>query len=63
MEMQPEMAQAAEIYDALEACDELRVVLARLKRHGLLSDAEDQETKERIEAITETLTHKLPEDE
>jgi hypothetical protein len=63
MDMQPEMEQVAEIYDALSACDELHIVISRLKRLGLLSDEEDRETKERIEAITETLAEKLPEDE
>jgi len=63
MEMNPDMQQTAEIEDALGACDELHAVLARLKRHGLLTDEEDRETRDSIQSITETLTHKLPDNE
>jgi hypothetical protein len=63
MEMNPDMQQTAEIEDALGACDELHAVLARLKRLGLLTDDEDQETRDSIQSITETLTHKLPDNE
>lgn len=55
--------QAMEIQDALGACDELRVVLSRLKRLGLLSPEEDQEIRGNIENITSTLAEKLPEEE
>jgi hypothetical protein len=63
MEMNADMQQTAEIEDALGACDELHAVLARLKRHGLLTDEEDRETRYSIQSITETLTHKLPDTE
>jgi hypothetical protein len=62
MDMNVDMEQAAEIQDALGACDELHTVLARLKRLGLLTEAEDRETRDSIETITETLTKKLPDD-
>ena len=55
--------QAMEIQDALGACDELRVVLARLKRLGLLAPEEDQEIRADVEHITNTLVDKLPESE
>ncbi len=63
MEMNPDMQQMAEIEDALGACDELHAVLARLKRLGLLNEEEDQATRDSIQSITETLAHKLPDDE
>lgn len=62
MDMNVDMQQAAEIQDALGACDELHAVLARLKRLGLLSEEEDQATRDSIQTITETLTRKLPDD-
>jgi hypothetical protein len=62
MDMNVDMEQTAEIQDALGACDELHAVLARLKRLGLLTEDEDQETRDSIETITETLTKKLPDD-
>lgn len=62
MEMNIDPLQTAEIEDALGACDELHAVLARLKRLGLLTDEEDQATRQSIQSITETLSHKLPED-
>jgi hypothetical protein len=62
MDMDADMEQTAEIVDALEACDELYAVLARLKRLGLLTEVENQETRDSIQTITETLVKKLPED-
>ena len=62
MDMNVDMEQAAEIQDALGACDELHSVLARLKRLGLLSEEEDRATRDSIQTITETLTGKLPHD-
>lgn len=61
MEMGP--LEAMEIQDALEACDELHTVIARLKRLGLLTDEENRQTAERIQEITDTLAHKLPAEE
>jgi hypothetical protein len=52
----------AELHDAIDACDQLHVVLARLKRLGLLTDDEDHETEQEIEQITDTLSRKLPEE-
>ncbi len=63
MEMDAEMQQTAEIEDALGACDELHAVLARLKRLGLLTEEEDLKTRDSIQSITETLVHKLPDNE
>lgn len=60
MDMEIGPFEAMEIQDALEAVDELHTVIARLKRLGLLSEEEDREVRERIQAITETLVHKLP---
>jgi len=62
MDMNVDMEQAAEIQDALGACDELHSVLARLKRLGLLNEEEDRATRDSIQTITETLTGKLPDD-
>jgi hypothetical protein len=55
--------QAFELYDALEACDELRTVLSRLKRLGLLTPEENQEVGRSVATITETLQAKLPDSE
>lgn len=63
MEMDADMQQTAEIEDALGACDELHAVLARLKRLGLLTDEEDMKARDSIQSITETLVHKLPDNE
>ena len=63
MEMEMGPLEAMEIQDALEACDQLHTVIARLKRLKLLTDEEDRETRERIQAITDTLAHKLPSEE
>jgi hypothetical protein len=60
MDMELDPLQAAELHDALDACDELHTVLSRLKRLGLLSEDEDRHTKAQIEAITATLSEKLP---
>jgi hypothetical protein len=54
--------QADEIFDALEACDELRIVLTRLKRHGLLTPAEDRRVGRDLAEIAATLEAKLPDD-
>jgi len=62
MDMNADMEQTVEIVDALGACDELHAVLARLKRMGLLTEEEDQETRDGIQMITETLVKKLPDD-
>lgn len=62
MDMNADMVQAAEIEDALGACDELHSVLARLTRLGLLTEEEDLETRNSIQLITETLVNKLPEE-
>jgi hypothetical protein len=62
MDMNVDLEQTAEIEDALGACDELHAVLARLKRLGLLTEAEDQDTRDSIQTITDTLTRKLPDD-
>jgi hypothetical protein len=59
MDMDREPVQAAE----LDACNELYNVLTRLKRFSVLTAEEDRATRERIEAITETLSHKLPNEE
>jgi hypothetical protein len=61
--MEIDMEQVPEIQDALGAVDELHAVLARLKRLGLLTEEEDRETMESVQAITETLARKLPEEE
>jgi ribosome recycling factor len=61
MDLNVGLVQTAEIQDALGACDELHAVLARLKRHGLLTEDEDRETMESIQTITDTLLQKLPE--
>lgn len=61
MDMELGEFQQAELEDALGACDELYNVIARLKRLGLLTDEEDRVTRDRIEEITATLRHKLPE--
>lgn len=58
--MEIDMSQQAEVHDALEACDELRIVLGRLKRLGLLTSEENQEVGASIASITETLEAKLP---
>ncbi len=63
MDMNVELQQTAEIEDALGACDELHSVLARLKRLGLLTEAEDHETRDNIQSITDTLARKLPVEE
>jgi len=63
MDMEIGPFEAMEIHDAIEACDELRTVISRLKRLGLLSDDENLETRDRIQAITDTLAHKLPVEE
>jgi hypothetical protein len=63
MEMDVGPYEAMEIEDALVACDDLRAVIARLKRLGLLTDDENRQTREQIQAITETLAHKLPPEE
>lgn len=52
--------QAAEMQDALEACDDLRIVLSRLKRLGLITPEENRDVSQNILAITETLQAKLP---
>lgn len=62
MDMNADMEQTAEIEDALGACDELHAVLARLTRLGLLSAEEDEQARESIQSITETLVHKLPDE-
>jgi hypothetical protein len=51
-----------DIEDALEACDEVHVVLARLKRLGLLSEREDREAEGYVQEIEGTLLRKLPGD-
>lgn len=60
--MEMNQFQAAEMLDALEACDELRIVLSRLKRLGLITPEENREISQNIGAITETLQAKLPPD-
>jgi len=60
METEMESVQSAELYDVRDACNELNKVIARLKRHSLLTDAEDRATRERIEGIPEPLSYKLP---
>lgn len=60
--MELDQFQAAEMYDALEACDELRIVLSRLKRLGLITPEENGEVGRNVSAITATLRAKLPQD-
>ena len=50
----------AEIQDAISACDELHMVLARLRRLGLLSPEENEAIGSSMKTITETLGKKLP---
>ena len=63
MDMEITPFQVAEVQDALTACDDLRMVIARLKRLGLLTESEDQEVRQSIRAVTATLEHKIPEEE
>jgi hypothetical protein len=62
--MPPEIdpSQAAEMHDALDACDELRIVLSRLKRHGLLTAEENRRVGRNLAEIAATLEAKLPEE-
>jgi hypothetical protein len=58
--MELDMQNTAEVYDALEAVDELSIVLSRLKRLGLLTPEENHEIVESVATITDTLRAKLP---
>ena len=57
--MMVELDRVPDIEDALEACDEVHVVLARLKRIGVLSEREDREVEEHVREISDTLLRKI----
>jgi hypothetical protein len=54
--------RVGEIQDALETTDQLHNDVSRLKRLGIITPAEDRESKEHIAEVAETLTDKLPEE-
>jgi hypothetical protein len=51
----------AEIDEALETTDELKIDLARLKRIHILTEEERAESKAHVDAVVEALEEKLPE--
>jgi hypothetical protein len=61
--MTEEDFRAAEVQDALGTADDLYNDMSRLKRQGIVTSDEDQQAKEHIAEIVETLTEKLPDDE
>jgi hypothetical protein len=63
MEQNMDLHQVAEMQDALEACEDLRIVLSRLKRLGLLTSEENGSVGRNIASITEMLEAKLPDDD
>lgn len=63
MDMEMDMFQVAEMQDALDTCDELRTVLARLKRLGLLTPEENRDIGQNLKAISTRLAEKLPDED
>jgi hypothetical protein len=51
----------AEIDEALETTDDLKIDLARLKRMQILTEDERAESKAHVEAVVDALEEKLPE--
>jgi hypothetical protein len=51
--------QYGDVYEALEACDQLEVVLGRLKRQHLLPLAECQESRDELAHIRERLEGRI----
>jgi hypothetical protein len=52
-----------EVYDALDVCQDLELVLARLQRHGLLSGHDLDQCKRRITEVRDAIEGALPEGE
>jgi len=49
----------AEVQDALDTTDQLHNDISRLKRLSILTPEEDQQSKEHVDEIAQTLTEKL----
>lgn len=49
-----------EVYDALEVCQDLEMVLARLQRHELLSDMDLERCRQRIAEVRSMVEGSLP---